>query len=120
LTLDIMANPRPRPHRRAPRVLPEGFIRLEDAGAQVGLKKTASHRAYKRGEIPGMDFGGLIVVRSDWLVRRMEQADAEAEEKRRRYREQQERRGTAEDPEPRRGRGDPSNEDGMGSAGGGE
>jgi hypothetical protein len=105
-----MANPRPRPHRRTPRQLPDGFINLADAGAQIGLKKTASYRAYKRGEIPGMEFGGMIVVRADWLVRRMAQAEAEAEERRRRYHEEHSRETADDTEEPRRGRGRPLTE----------
>ena len=95
-----MANPHPRPHRRKPRELPEGFISLTAAGAQIGLGRTAARSAYKRGEIPGSEFSGMIIVRSDWLQRRMEQADAEAEERRRRYTERS---------LPRRARGRPPN-----------
>jgi hypothetical protein len=43
-------------------------LSVPEAGAMVGLSRGASYEAAKRGEIPTIEIGGLLIVpRGPWL-----------------------------------------------------
>ncbi|HZZ23190.1 MAG TPA: hypothetical protein VFE60_11720 [Roseiarcus sp.] len=71
---------RKRTKDRLPRSRGEWGLSVPDAGALVGLSINASYAAAKRGEIPTVKIGSLLIVpRAAWLRKLGLQGEADRE-----------------------------------------
>ncbi len=64
----VTGGAKPPHQRRKPRTGGEFGLRIEEAGAMIGLSRSASYRAANAGEIPTIKAGRVLIVpKAIWL-----------------------------------------------------